>query len=135
MSIVPPLSRTVPRLTLPYSGVRRVLAWPAHLLDGLEGTVELPRVDVAERARRLGSAPFVAEGGLALQPGLATVGDAETWTSCVVRGRTALAVGGVHGPDRSAAFARFRAETEARGVRRQAVYPVREPDLDAARAA
>ncbi|MEO0604638.1 MAG: DUF2156 domain-containing protein [Myxococcota bacterium] len=135
MSIVPPLSRTAPRLTLPYSGIRRVLAWPARLLDGLEGTVELPLVDVAERARRLDAGASSAEGGLALQPDLATVGDAETWTSCVVRGRTALAVGGVHGPDRGAAFARFRAETAARGVRRQAVYPVREPDLGAARSA
>ncbi len=135
MSLVSPISRAVPRLTLPFEGVRQVLAWPARLLDRLEGTVDAPIVSVEERHRRLEASGWPPEGGLALQRGLATVGDATHWTSFVLRGRTALAVGGVHGADRRAAFARFREGTEALGVRRQAVYPVREPDLGAARSA
>ena len=113
--------------------VRALLAWPARLGDGA-ATRDLPRVSIAERHRRL-VARTPPEGWLALQPGLATVGDAEIWTSFVAQGATALAVGGVHGADRRAAHARFREETSRLGITRQAVYPVRGPDLDAAREA
>ncbi|MEN0065671.1 MAG: DUF2156 domain-containing protein [Myxococcota bacterium] len=114
--------------------LRQWLAWPARFVDGWSRANELPDISLAVRHRRLlsGAGP---EGWLALQPGLATVGDETTWTSFAARGATALAVGGVHGPDRPAAFAQFREATNALGIRRQAVYPVREPDLDAARSA
>lgn len=114
--------------------LRAWLAWPARWFDGWASTQALPVVSTAERHRRL-TQTTPPEGWLALQPGLATVGDATTWTSFAARGSTALAVGGVHGPDRPAAYARFRDEAQALGLTRQAVYPVREPDVDAAQSA
>lgn len=111
--------------------LRRLLAWPARIWDGAVKPQDLPQISVDERYRRL-LRQTPPEGGLALQPGLATVGDDDAWTSFVARGTTALAVGGVHGADRPAAFARFRDETRALGIARQAVYPLREPDLAAA---
>lgn len=129
-SLAPPAVRPAPAL----DWVRSLLAWPARLLDTLSATGELPVVSRDERHRRLLRAT-PPEGWLALQAGLATVGDAETWTSFAVRGSTALAVGGVHGADRRAAFARFRDEAEQLGLSRKAVYPIRTSDLDAAAAA
>ena len=120
-------------LTLPGERTRQWLSWPAALLDGCAVAPE--PVSLAARHARLRSSAFPPEGWLALQRGLHTVGDAQTWASFAMRGATVLAVGGVHGADREAAFTRFRDETRALGVRRQAVYPVREPDLSAAAAA
>ncbi|MEN0066746.1 MAG: DUF2156 domain-containing protein [Myxococcota bacterium] len=114
--------------------VRSLLAWPGTLFD--VGTKwDAPDVSPVERHRRLTLREPPPEGWLALQPGLATVGDANEWTSFVARGATALAVGGIHGEDRPSAFRRFREETAVLGLRRQAVYPVREPDLEAAQKA
>lgn len=112
------------------SSVRQLLVWPARVLDTTGLT--LPHVSVATRHRRLVSDPNRPEGWLALQSGLATLGDDATWTSFVARGATALAVGGVHGRDRDQAYQRFRDEAVAIGLKRQAVYPVRAEDLDAA---
>ncbi|MBX2796812.1 MAG: DUF2156 domain-containing protein [Myxococcales bacterium] len=114
--------------------LRALLTSPARLLDRLWTARALPVVPMVERHRRLvRSTP--PEGWLALQPGLATVGDRDTWTSFVARGDTALAVGGVHGVDRSAAFASFREETAALGISRHALYPLRAADLHVAQAA
>ncbi len=115
--------------------VRRLLAAPARAIDALTAAPAFPHTPVAVRHARLVSGPRSPEGWLALQPGLATVGDAEAWTSFAAKGATALAVGGVHGADRAAAYRRFREQTAILGYRRQAVYPVRAADRAAADAA
>ena len=115
--------------------VLRLLTLPARVLDGRGPSVAPVDVPLAVRHQWLldGSPP--PEGWLAVQPGLATVGDAAQWASFAANGRTALAVGGVHGNDRVAAFRGFRERTGSLGYRRQAVYPVRAADLEAAREA
>ncbi|MBX2801907.1 MAG: DUF2156 domain-containing protein [Myxococcales bacterium] len=110
--------------------VRRLLALPARLWDG--PSPRLPQVPAPVLHQRLLAGPTPPEGWLALQAGLGTVGDARYWASVIAQGRTGLIVGGVHGADRRRAFQQVRDELEALGVSRQAVYPVREPDLSAA---
>ena len=134
MSITPPTTRLrIP----PGEDLRCMLAGVARALGGPE--VDAPTVPVEERHRRLSQAiatgTMPPEGWLALQPGLATIGDGSSWASVAARGRTALAVGGVHGPDRRAAFQCLRDRARQLGFVRQAVYPLRLPDREAAVAA
>jgi len=137
VSVSPRIARIAPRLPPPGEGLRRMLACPGALIEG--PAVDAPHESVAARHARLLQTAAGPEGWLALQPGLATVsrGGARGWgwTSFVHRGRTALAVGGVHGADRRAAYEGFREATADLGIRRQAVYPLRAFDLGAAHAA
>ncbi|MEO0602438.1 MAG: hypothetical protein AAF211_13430, partial [Myxococcota bacterium] len=78
--------------------IRALMAWPARILDGLAASATFPRVSLAERHRRLLRAT-PPEGWLALQPGLATVGDAECGRLAAEASEGRLSIGTVHPAD------------------------------------
>ena len=136
-----PAARTPQPPTAPRKGqgsgaswLRSLLSVPGAVQDVLDGPDRLPPSSLDDRQARLGR-PERAEAWLALQPGLRMLDHPDGWAALTVQGGTAFAIGGVHRPDREAAYQAIRQAAAGAGLRRQAVYPVRAEDRDAALAA
>lgn len=121
-----PPATTEPDEPVVHGVLRSMLRWPGALLDLWDGRVQpIAGVDAPSPED-----PRTPDAGYAHQAGLTHLRRGEDHVACRIEQGTALIVGGLQAPRgrQAALLQHLVAVTRDAGVRRHAIYPVRDPD-------